>query len=107
MYEDYVSDYPNPDFEPNFEDWNNTEIFGCVCGIGSCIDGNSVNITGGYMGCQCADHFRPGLRGCVCSDIKRVPVYDNVTDDWYCDCKSGIEDNFGRCECGYGARVEK
>ena len=36
-------------------------------GIGSCIDGNSVNITGGYMGCQCADHFRPGVKGCVCS----------------------------------------
>ena len=56
LYDLYYEIYNNEDYDIYDAEWNITDIFGCACGIGACVNEEKTNITApdGQITCQCA-----------------------------------------------------
>ena len=56
LYDLYWEIYNNEDYDIYDAEWNTTDIFGCACGIGACVNEEKTNITApnGHITCQCA-----------------------------------------------------
>ena len=56
LYDLYWEIYNNEDYDIYDAEWNTTDIFGCACGIGACVNEERTNITApnGQITCQCA-----------------------------------------------------
>ena len=44
LYDPYWEMYNNEDYDIYDAEWNTTDIFGCACGIGACVNEEKTNI---------------------------------------------------------------
>jgi len=102
LYDLYYEFYNNEDYDIYDAEWNTTDIFGCACGIGACVNEEKTNITApdGQITCQCAPGSYMNLlqRKCVCQNKYKLR-YNEEIKQWECYCQSGIDDGHGNCYC--------